>query len=312
MKKVLILLPLAILAFSLDAQIRLTSVDPVIQNITIRNFGSTAIDISDYRLCSNLNYSIDLDTDPLVSIVSGDFVLSQDEEVTVNWATVGGLNIDGRDAGLYLPGAPNIGFDDPVQMVDFMQYLGSFPFPTGRENVAEAKGIWTAGTFVTGEAPYTYNGNGSDIGVSFWEGVTPVCSISVLTAGTQSACDPGTNTYTQEVTVTYENAPATGTLDVNGQSFTITTSPQTVTLTGLAADGAAVDVTASFSADGACTFTETGLFTAPADCTPQPCAITALSAGTQSVCDPGTNTYTQEVTVTYENAPATGTLDVNG
>ena len=93
-----------------------------------------------------------------------------------------------------------------------------------------------------------------------------LCSISGIVAGAQTACDPGTNTYTQEITVTYDTPPASGTLDVNGQSFTITTSPQTVTLTGLVSDGNTVDVTAVFSDDLGCTFTSNGLFTAPSGC----------------------------------------------
>lgn len=92
------------------------------------------------------------------------------------------------------------------------------------------------------------------------------CSMTALASGSQTACVPGSNTYTQEITVTYANPPASGTLDVNGQSFAITTSPQTVTLTNLVADGNAVNVTAAFSADGACTITSNSLFTAPAAC----------------------------------------------
>jgi len=141
----------------------------------------------------------------------------------------------------------------------------------------------------------------------------PVCSISALALGTQTACNPATNTYTQEVIVTYTNEPGSGTLDVNGQSFAITGSPQTVTLTGLTADGNGVNTTAVFSADGACTFTTNNLFTAPADCTPVPvCSISGLALGTQTACNPATNTYTQEVIVTYANEPGSGTLDVNG
>jgi PKD repeat protein len=97
-------------------------------------------------------------------------------------------------------------------------------------------------------------------------GAPPSCAISSITAGTQTACVPATNTYTQQVTVTYTNAPGSGTLLVNGQSFAITSSPQTVTLTGLAANGAPVNTTASFSANGACTLTANSLFTAPASC----------------------------------------------
>lgn len=104
-------------------------------------------------------------------------------------------------------------------------------------------------------------------------GVTcnPPCSLDAIAAGAQTACDPGTNTYTQEVTVSYTNPPASGTLDVNGQSFPILASPQTVTLTGLTADGNAVDVLANFSANASCNLTEVGLFSAPASCSASPC-----------------------------------------
>ena len=95
---------------------------------------------------------------------------------------------------------------------------------------------------------------------------TQPCSLDGLTSGTQGSCDGITDTYSQDVVVTYSSAPATGTLDVNGQSFAITGSPQTVTLTGLLADGLDVDVTASFSADGSCPLTGLALFTAPASC----------------------------------------------
>ena len=92
------------------------------------------------------------------------------------------------------------------------------------------------------------------------------CNISGVAAGTQTACVPATNTYTQEVTITYTGEPATGTLDVNGQSFAITSSPQTVTLVGLTADGNPVNVTASFSDNASCNNTVNSLFTAPASC----------------------------------------------
>lgn len=292
------------------SQVRLTAVDPVTQNITIQNFANTEVDISGYRLCSHLTYTSGIDVDATVSIIAGDLVLSQNEAVTINWTTSTGLDVDGRDLGLYLPGPLFVGFDDPDLMVDFMQYLGSFSVPSGRENVAVAKGIWTAGNFVNANGPYTYNGNGTDFGVSFWEGATPACEITALTLQTQTPCDPATNTYTQEILITYANEPGTGTLDVNGQSFPITVSPQMITLTGLIADGQQVDMTASFSENSNCFLTEPDFFTAPQECTV--CVIADLAAGAQTGCDPATNTYTQEVTVTYQNDPVGGSLDING
>jgi hypothetical protein len=92
------------------------------------------------------------------------------------------------------------------------------------------------------------------------------CSITAMTAGTQTPCLSANNTYTQEVTITYSTPPASGTLDVNGQSFPISSSPQTVTLVGLVSDGNTVDVTANFSANTGCTLTNNNLFTAPTAC----------------------------------------------
>ena len=73
------------------------------------------------------------------------------------------------------------------------------------------------------------------------------------------------NTYDVDITVEYINPPAIGNLIVYGLSFAfpITSSPQTITLTGLIPDGQDVDVTAFFSNDVACTYTENALFTAP-------------------------------------------------
>lgn len=137
-----------------------------------------------------------------------------------------------------------------------------------------------------------------------------LCSITDIAAGTQTPCVSSTNQYTQQVTVTYSNPPATGQLNVNGQIFAITSSPQTVTLTGLTAGGGNVDVLAFFSAQTTCTYAENNVFVAPAAC--NVCTISDLAAGTQTPCVSSNNTYTQQVIVTYANAPATGSLNVNG
>ncbi len=113
------------------------------------------------------------------------------------------------------------------------------------------------------------------------------CAITVITAGTQSACNPADNTYTQEVEVRFTDEPATGMLDVNGQLFAIGTSPQTVTLVGLDSDGLDVDVTAFFDADVLCTLSEMAAFTAPAPCQlGSGCmAAVVLTPGTQQCGD---------------------------
>ena len=116
------------------------------------------------------------------------------------------------------------------------------------------------------------------------------CAITNLEALIQTSCVESSNSYTQQVRVTYNDPPASGNLIVNNQSFAISSSPQTVTLTGLAADGASVNVTASFSDDLGCNFTSNALFTAP-----QPCGacLTQTSTDTpKNIADNGTTTST--------------------
>lgn len=140
---------------------------------------------------------------------------------------------------------------------------------------------------------------------------TPQCEISAIELVTLGSCDPSDNEYTADIRVTYANAPESGSLIVNGQSYAITTSPQTVQLTGLSANGQSVDVMASFSTNSTCTLASSDLYTAPTDCTPS-CAISDIAAGDQTACDPSDNTYSQEIIVTYANAPSSGGLVVNG
>ncbi|MFC0605631.1 PQQ-dependent sugar dehydrogenase [Winogradskyella pulchriflava] len=93
-------------------------------------------------------------------------------------------------------------------------------------------------------------------------------SIDNIVTSTQSSCNFTDNTYSQDLIVTYTNPPATGSLVINEQSFPITGSPQTVTLTGLDSDGLDVEVTAEFTDGYETLYRSNGaLFTAPSDCT---------------------------------------------
>jgi hypothetical protein len=90
------------------------------------------------------------------------------------------------------------------------------------------------------------------------------CSIDNVAIGIQSACNPVDDSYTQQVTITYSDPPGTGTLDVNGQSFGITGSPQTVTLVGLVANGSIVNGAVEFANDPVCS--DVVSFAAPIAC----------------------------------------------
>ena len=235
--------------------IRLTSVDPDLFRIGITNYGSCTADISDKVLSSQGN-------NVLISsllVVSGSTNVAPGATVELQW---GGWNPNaaGSEMALYVSG-PNV--FDPNDMIDYMQYGNN---GNSRESVAVAKGIWGAGDFVPNIAPYTYIGDGDQTGVAFWEGAVPPCSFDVVTAGAQTACDPNTNTYTQEVTLNYISEPTTGDLNVGGQIFPITGSPQTVTLTGLNSDGAPVNLVYFFTDNTGCIDATSNLFVAPAEC----------------------------------------------
>ncbi|MTE25696.1 fibronectin type III domain-containing protein [Winogradskyella ouciana] len=92
------------------------------------------------------------------------------------------------------------------------------------------------------------------------------CPLGDIQLGATNMCDDTNDTYSQDIVVTYQNAPSTGTLNVNGQAFPITTSPQIVTLTGLDADGFEVDVEAFFSDVPTCKISKNDFYEAPSAC----------------------------------------------
>ncbi len=190
--------------------------------------------------------------------------------------------------------------DDADFLVQFLSYEGTLTAVGG-----PADGM-TSTDIAVSESGSTPVGNSLQLGGSgqfyedfTWESEAPQtfgafnnnqtfihpCGITDLTAGDQTACALKTNKYTQEVVVTYSDPPATGTLNVNAQSFTIGVSPQTVTLTGLTADGKPVDVTAAFSDEPGCSRMEDELFYAPADCTPSSDIIESLDLVLDAVDD---------------------------
>lgn len=134
------------------------------------------------------------------------------------------------------------------------------------------------------------------------------CIITDISAGNQTPCNSGTNTYSQDVTVTYSSPPAMENLVVQGQSFAITSSPQTVTLANLTADGQAVNVTAMFS-NTTCSLTENGVFTAPNACNggQSNCNLYVATDTPKEISEIETPTITSTI-----NVPVSGTIsDLN-
>lgn len=140
---------------SAQAQVRFLEVNPSTNQITLKNFGAQPQDISSFWFCSLFVYgqlnSLDL--------VSGSLLLMPQEQ-----AVLGGFEITdaAADLGFYLTNS----FASPSQMIDFVQWGAA---GQGRESVAVAAGLWTAGDFLQVPGPYAYNGDGTQNGIGFWQ-----------------------------------------------------------------------------------------------------------------------------------------------
>lgn len=140
-----------------------------------------------------------------------------------------------------------------------------------------------------------------------------VCNISAISSNL-TPCNSTTQQYDVSGNVTFANAPASGTLTISnscgGAPIVLNApfaSPAAYNFTGLPANGNPCNITAVFSADAACTFTQN--YTAPPAC-PTSCSITSLTAN-PSACDPASNNYSVTGSVSFTNAPASGTLTVS-
>lgn len=96
------------------------------------------------------------------------------------------------------------------------------------------------------------------------------CIITNIALGNQSICNTSNNTYTQDIEITYTMPPSSGMLNINGQLFVITASPQTITLVDLQSDGNTVTVNAFFTNLPSCSFNIPNAFTAPIACASPP------------------------------------------
>jgi len=100
----------------------------------------------------------------------------------------------------------------------------------------------------------------------------PVCAILDLTAGAQLACNPLTNTYTQQLVLTHENTPVTGWFNVNGTLHAINNSPQIISLVNTPANSESVDVNVFVTTEETCSADTLNCYTQRDPC----CALIRL------------------------------------
>uniref|UniRef100_UPI000DBE102F beta strand repeat-containing protein n=1 Tax=Winogradskyella tangerina TaxID=2023240 RepID=UPI000DBE102F len=112
------------------------------------------------------------------------------------------------------------------------------------------------------------------------------CNLLSISASNISVCnDNGTpsnindDTFTADITVTFNLSPGSGTLDLSGDgtasvSAVGLTSPHTFVGVVLPSNGSAISLTATFSDEAICPFEDTNVFTAPFECSDDDCTDT--------------------------------------
>ncbi|MBK7410139.1 MAG: IPTL-CTERM sorting domain-containing protein [Saprospirales bacterium] len=159
------------------------------------------------------------------------------------------------------------------------------------------------------------------------------CGINTISVSNISACNNGgtsnplDDTFTANVTVSFSNPPATGTLNLSGDGTasiavgSLGAGTHTFTGVTMSADGSLISLTAGFSADPTCTLTNPEAGMAPAACSVAgtECIISAITLSNISGCnDNGTpanaadDIFTADVTVTFFDPPTSGNLNLLG
>ncbi|HFA51172.1 MAG TPA: T9SS type A sorting domain-containing protein, partial [Bacteroidetes bacterium] len=121
------------------------------------------------------------------------------------------------------------------------------------------------------------------------------CNITAIVVSNISACnsqgtvDPNDDTFTADVTVEFMNPPAGGTLELSGDGSASVgvgglngPSSHTFVAVEMAADDTPISLTANFSDDPACTFTNTNAGLAPSSCSVCSVTITNVSVVDES------------------------------
>lgn len=206
-----------------------------------------------------------------------------------NWPTTGGLTITRDGINIYVQNGP---FSSPIN------FIASGLTANGSSHNVQA--VFSADGACS--ISKTYNSPGGC--------QAAVCSIfPTVNVGT---CNSANNTYSVSGQLTLSGQPTTGTLTVSisgggSQIFNAPfNSPLSYNIPDLNADGSSKTLSASYSADPACS-TTAGYFA------PGPCLVVCSTSMTTSVgaCVPATNQYSISGQISFSNPPANGELIVS-
>ncbi len=205
-----------------DANIRMVTIDTDLDEVVIKNFDVSERDITGYFFCTAAGVYPSFANTADIEIVSGDLVLSPNEEVRVRILTQGGVaDVTGS---IFLFSTNTLGFNNnnPNVLRDFAQWGAANGFRV--ENAVAANRWDDAANFIANSSPYTYTGDGDAIGAASWEGSLLIANVRIISV------DPINNS------VRIKNF-GTGTRDVSGYFFCIRRVYTVLSESGLAPSG---------------------------------------------------------------------------
>ena len=184
MKKNILLLLVATFLFSCSSNdddnpivsndentIRISQVNVIADEIVLTNLGSAAVDIADYWLCLGPGTYVKIG-----DIATGSTSLSLNQTITLSY------DVNPVSGGLSVFSTNTFASSDPQILLDYVQW--------GAANQARADQAVTAGrwdnvsNFVQTGSMYTFTGNLSSIGASFWNATAASSIVRILEVNT--------------------------------------------------------------------------------------------------------------------------------
>jgi len=166
-----------------QAQVRLLTVDTGNETVSLKNFGSSAVDVSTYNFCLGPGFYNQLNN---YTNVTGSLNIAPGGILTIDLTSgnqgVTSLNDVSGGLGLFIN--PAFSSNSPNDLGDFVQWgAGNQP----RVGQAVNASRWpSAADFVAGQAPYNFAGGANDIGSSFWNSSAAPARVRFLEIDTQN------------------------------------------------------------------------------------------------------------------------------
>lgn len=138
--------------------IRVSQVNTSTNEVTFTNFGNVTTDIGNYFLCLGPGTYRQIS-----SLTTSATMIATGESVTVVYSL-----IDAASDGLSVFTTNTFGSTDPEILIDYVQWGAA---NQQRVNQAVTAGRWNnADAFLQTSTTYTFNGQATEFGVSFWSG----------------------------------------------------------------------------------------------------------------------------------------------